>query len=250
MSDLEIDAHARAIAPPQNGVTHAVVVARLLGGIDLFLVSTRTPQDASSWSRPRLVGPASQSLDVEKATLAWRGPRTLLFGAAQETVQVALDEVERDSDGDGWTDLEELRLGTNPHDTDSDDDGIADGRDVCPLYGKPPGSDESSQILEAAIFGAFAMTGSRELLYVTPPTPRVHPTGYGGPVIFDRGIPKSGDGGGATFVSWRIASRTVNDAIVELTDWEGMLAAGGQEVMVKRMAGRWVVVAVRPTWVS
>jgi hypothetical protein len=94
------------------------------------------------------------------------------------------------------------------------------------------------------------MTGSRQLLYVTPQTPRVHLTGYGGPVIYDRPIPKNGEGRGATYVSWKIANRTANEAIVQLTDWEGMLAAGGQDVTLKRTAGRWVVVAVRSSWVS
>ena len=94
------------------------------------------------------------------------------------------------------------------------------------------------------------MTGSRQLLYVTRQTPHVQLSGYGGPVIFDRAIPPTGDGGGATYVGWKIARRTADEATVELTDWEGMLAAGGQQVVLKRTAGRWVVVAVRSTWVS
>jgi hypothetical protein len=165
-------------------------------------------------------------------------------------VQIAIDEIECDSDGDGWTDLEEARLGTNPHNSDSDDDGIPDGRDVCPLYAAPGGADDSAMILQTAVFGAFALTGSRELLYVTPQTPRVHLVGYGGPVLYDRAIPKSGDGNGATYVSWRITSKTADDAVVQLTDWEGILAGGGQDVTLKRIGARWVVVAVRTTWVS
>jgi hypothetical protein len=51
-------------------------------------------------------------------------------------------------------------------------------------------------------------------------------------------------------VLWTIAHRTDVEALVQLTDWEGNLAAGGQDVTLKRTAGRWVVVAVRQTWVS
>ena len=42
-----------------------------------------------------------------------------------------LDEI-RDSDGDGITDYEELRLGTNPELRDSDNDGMDDPEDDCP----------------------------------------------------------------------------------------------------------------------
>jgi hypothetical protein len=250
MGDVDMSREPRAIAPPQNGVTYAVVYGSLLGGSDYFLISTRTPLDRGSWSRPKLIAPMVRGAKVDKATLDWIGPRTLVLTAAGHTVQIAIDEIERDSDGDGWTDLEEGRLGTDPHNPDSDGDGIPDGRDVCPLYPAPAVADDSSMVLQTAVFGAFALTGSRELLYVTPQTPRVHLVGYGGPVLFDRAIPKSGDGNGATFVSWRITSKTATDAVVELTDWEGMLAAGGQDVLLKRIAGRWVVVAVRSTWVS
>jgi hypothetical protein len=250
MSDTDMSGGPLAAAAPQNGVTYAVVEATLLGGTDDFLISTRTPRDPASWSRPKLIGPVSRRADADKATLDWRGPRTLVLTSAGATLQIAIDEVERDSDGDGWTDLEEARLGTNPHSPDSDDDGIPDGRDVCPLYAMPPGADDSSMILQAAVFGALAMTGSRELLYATPQTPRVHLVGYGGPVLYDRAIPKSGDGGGGTYVSWRITNKTAADAMVQLTDWEGLLGGGGQEVTLKKIASRWIVVAIKPTWVS
>jgi len=250
MADPDVSSGPIAAAPAQNGVTYAVIGANLLGGWDVFLIATRTPSDRASWSRPKLVGPIAAPANLENAALSWAGPRTLVLATIGRTTQIALDDVERDSDGDGWTDLEEARIGTNPHASDSDDDGIPDGRDVCPLYAAPPGADDAAMILQSAIFGAFAMTGSRQLLYVTPQTPRVHLTGYGGPVIYDRPIPKNGEGRGATYVSWKIASRTANEAIVQLTDWEGMLAAGGEDVTLKRTAGRWVVVAVRSSWVS
>jgi hypothetical protein len=250
VSDRDMRDGPHAAAAPQNGVTYAVVDGALLGGTDYFLISTRTPLDRESWSRPMLIAPVPRRARADRTTLVWRGPRTLVFTSDGETVQIAIDEIERDSDGDGWTDLEEGRIGTNPHNPDSDDDGIPDGRDVCPLYAAPAGADDSSMILQAAVFGAFALTGSRELLYVTPQTPRVHLAGYGGPVIYDRAIPKSGDGEGGTYVSWKITNKTSDDAIVQLTDWEGMLAAGGQDVSLKKIGGKWIVVAIRTSWVS
>jgi hypothetical protein len=257
-SDLDMTEQPLAVAAPRDGVTYAVVFATLLGGSDYFLISTRTPADRASWSRPKLIGPAprgagADAIDARDSTLVWRGARTLVLTAARQTTQIAIDEIERDSDGDGWTDLEEARLGTNPHAADSDDDAIPDGRDVCPLYAAPPsGRDEATAILQAAFFAAFAMTGSREALFVTPQTLRVHLAGYGGPVFFDRAIPRGAeaDGYAGTYVSWTIGSRSDSEAVVQLTDWEGNLSASGQDVTLKRTAGRWVVVAVRTRWVS
>jgi len=249
MTDVEERPIAKATA--SDGTTYAVVGASLLGGLDLFLVSTRTPGDPQSWSRPKLLGPRGRGSAGREAALVFRGPGTLVLRAFGTEMQFALEEIERDSDGDGWTDLEEGRIGTNPHAPDSDGDGIPDGRDVCPLYAAPQTgtSDDNETIIQRAVFAAFALTGSRQLLYVTPSTPRVHISGYGGPIVFDRAIPRDGSSGGV-YVSWKIRDRSSTDAVVEVTDWEGVLAAGGQDVFLRKTLGKWVVVAVKPTWVS
>jgi hypothetical protein len=249
MRDVDQVPLARVTAP--DGVTYAVVVASLLGGVDVFLISTRTPNDPRSWSRPKLVGPSARRDGDQSGALVLRGPATLAFERPGTEMQFALDEIERDSDGDGWTDAEEGRIGMNPHAPDSDGDGIADGRDVCPLWPRPSvtSADDNDTILERAVFAAFTLTGSRQMLYVTPSTSRVHIRGYGGPIIFDRAIPSGGSTGGV-YVSWKIRERSASDAVVELSDWEGLLAAGGQDVFLKRIRGRWTVVAVKATWVS
>jgi hypothetical protein len=249
MSDVGQAPIATAAGP--DGTTYAVVIGSLLGDRDFFLISTRTPENPQSWSRPKLLGPPARREVGRGASLLFRGPSTLVLRAYGVEMQFALEEIERDSDGDGWTDFEEGRIGTNPHAADSDGDGIPDGRDVCPLYAAPGprASDDSATILQKAIFAAFALTGSRQMLYVTPSTPPVHLAGYGGPIIFDRAIPRDGSSGGV-YVSWRIRDHNDTDAVVELTDWEGVLAAGGQNVFLKRVLGKWTVVAVKPTWVS
>ena len=114
----------------------------------------------------------------------------------------------------------------------------------------PEHIDDAAAILQKAVFGTLAMTGSRDLLYVTPDSPHVHIAGYGGPIIFDRPIPKGGDGGGGTWVTWKIARLDAADALVQVSDWEGMLAAGGVDVRLKKIDGTWVVVSVAAAWVS
>ena len=161
-----------------------------------------------------------------------------------------LAEILRDSDSDGWTDREEERLGLDARDRDSDHDGIPDGADVCPLYPAPKrATTEDETILQKAILATFGLSGSRQLLYVTPGCVKVHVAGYGGPIIYDRSIPRDGSPGGP-YVTWKIASKSAAEALVEISDWEGILAAGGQTVTLRKMAGQWIVVARHTTWVS
>jgi hypothetical protein len=57
--------------------------------------------------------------------------------ASPQQWEVSIDDVERDSDGDGWTDHEEARLGLDAHDADSDGDDLPDGRDPAPRIARP-----------------------------------------------------------------------------------------------------------------
>jgi len=250
MSDTPALLLAQIIA--SDAVTYAVASAQLLGGHDFFLLATRTPHDPTTWSRPKLIAPAAPFHYGEPTSLAWSGPRRLTLMVADGAMPIVIDDVERDADGDGWTDREEARLGTNPHRRDTDGDGIPDGRDVCPLFARPADTraDETGAILQKAIFATFAMSGSRELLYVQRGAPRIHLAGYGGPVLFDRDIPADGNGGGGTWVGWKIASRDATTASVEVSDWEGMLAAGTVDVQLRKIDGVWVVVSVRLTRLS
>ena len=80
-------------------------------------------------------------------------------------------ELSKDSDGDGWTDLIEKRLGTAPNRIDSDSDGVKDSQDRNPLAA-PRELNEREQILAAAF-------GARYCFY-TPHAPAL--------VVFPEGI--------------------------------------------------------------
>jgi hypothetical protein len=62
------------------------------------------------------------------------GASTIGDAIGPQEWRLSLPEIERDSDRDGWSDIEEARLGLDPHNPDSDIDGIPDGSDVCPNY--------------------------------------------------------------------------------------------------------------------
>jgi hypothetical protein len=284
-SDPEIRPLAQARA--SDGRTYAVLTSSLLGSQDLFLISTTTPDDPVSWSRPVLVpdqGRIYTSIKQPQLKVASDGlleftyihdpkltreyiERTQASGKTlpkpgDQRVEIRLADVLRDTDQDGWTDIEEQRLGLDPNKADTDGDGLADGMDPCPNYAptNADASKENSIILQKAVFATFGLSGSRYLLIVGPSAERgVDPTtqkiqawGYPGPIIYRE---DSGDswrkahGFGGVFVSWRVA-RTGDEAKVTILDYEGSEAAGSQYVLLKKISGKWTVVGRQFGFVS
>lgn len=249
-ADTVVDPIAQTTA--SDGTTYAIVSGNLFGGFDFFLISSRAPADPRAWSRPKLADRSSAGrLRNASLTLGAGETLTLTFTGAQgaRNLQISLLDVNRDSDGDGWTDMEEARLETDPHDPDSDGDGVPDGADVCPLYAAPKaeGGSDDAIILQKAIFAAFGLTGSRQLLYVTPDSPKVQVFGYGGPILFDHPITGDGQSGGP-YVTWRIAERTAAAARVELSNRDATASGGGQDVLLRKLGDTWVVISRKPTW--
>jgi hypothetical protein len=260
-----------------NGVTYAIISSSLLGDLDLFLISSRTPSDASKWSRPLLI-PNKTYRGIKEAQLTARGDE-LLFSFLQEQPpgralmegthdpgpaapalgrrqwKLSIKQIENDSDADGWTDIEEERLGIDPNKKDSDVDGITDGRDVCPNFSvlDEDKTDDEIRMFQKAVFVTFGLSGSRHLLLVDPKVKPIHVWGYAGPVIYGHDVKSWSEKHqyGAVYVSWRIRKRASNgDVIVEIVDYEGPLAAGGQDVKLRKINGEWVVISRRATWVS
>ncbi len=275
-SDSELRPIAQVTGP--NGVTYALIVSSLMGDLDLFLMTTRTPADASSWSRPLLV-PNKLYRGIKDPKLAMNSTDQLLFTFIQEAPpprglmegtfdpgpkaaaagsqqwKLSIREIQRDSDSDGWTDVEEKRLGLDPDNKDTDGDGLADGEDVCPNFSlrDEDQNDEEIKIFQKAIFVTWGLSGSRHLLLVGPDVKRVHIWGYSGPVIYGPDVKSwSKDHQyGAVYASWRIRKRRADgDVIVEIVDYEGPLAAGGQDVTLRKIGNEWVVISHRATWVS
>ncbi len=161
-------------------------------------------------------------------------------------LQVRLADVTRDTDHDGWTDLEEQRLGLDPNKSDTDGDGLADGMDPCPSYAPPKDdeTDENIQILQKAVFATFGLSGSRQLLLVGPNSPRAQFWGYAGPIIFleDTGAAwREKYGSGGLFVTLE-ATRTGDEAQVRLSDYVGPMGGGTQFIHLKKIQGKWIVV--------
>jgi hypothetical protein len=55
---------------------------------------------------------------------------------------------------------------------------------------------------------------------------------------------------GGIFLNWVVTQKTADEATVELTDWEGPLAASGVTVRLKRYGAEWFVIKIEPGWIS
>lgn len=275
-----LDSPLRSLAQTQasNGITYALVISEHLGDLDLFLTSTKTPDSpGAAWSRPKLV-PWRIYRGIREPSLATKSSEELVFRFVQEEPppralmegttdrgpaaphlgaqewSLSISAIEKDSDKDGLTDLEEARLGLDPRDADTDADGIPDGRDISPNYAFAPEEHkiEDVNILQKAFFAAFSLSSSRYLLIAGPETQRVQMWAYPGNVIYGRDWKtwQSEHQYGAVFVTWKITLKTESEATVQISDYEGPLSAGTQEILLRRIGNEWIVVGRKLVSVS
>ena len=266
-----------ASAVTADGTTYGIVNSTILGDeCDIFLVSSRTPDDLSSWSRPRLI-PHRLYRGVKDPALAAAGDRSLRLTYVQEEppgrpimsgtlapgeeaptlgpqeVTLSVADIERDTDGDGWTDVEEGRLGLDPQKADSDGDGLPDGKDICPNYAPEEGdtTDEEAQVIAKAFFATFGLSDSRHIVLMEEGTRPVQLWGYAGPVLYGDVVRKwrwTHDYGGV-FLKWK-ATIDGDTARVDFSDWEGGAAGSGQFVELRKIDGTWSVTNWQTTWIS
>ena len=146
-----------------GGREYAVEILESYGPFAPYLL-WREATTGPHWTRPILAGPPKAGIWSFAARLA-PAPRGLLVEfhnrpgvvtplVVPESITIDLGAVATDSDGDGWTDMEEGQLGLNPARADSDGDGLDDGRDVCPLYAAPPGEADDEEAQKS--FGAHS----------------------------------------------------------------------------------------------
>lgn len=267
-------------ATDSTGVTYAIMAGTMLGSLDLYLTTTsRTPDNKNSWTKPLLIprpiyrGVSDPKLVfVDKETLRFTftqgepGPRGLMEGQLTPVPaspklgrlvwNLSLQELRRDSDGDGLTDIEEQRLGLDPVRADTDGDGLVDGRDACPDFAPPAskaGDEEEAQIIQRAFLAMYGLTGSRQLLFVEPETKRVQLWGYAGPILYRANLARFRKKypEGYVIVSWAVKKKKGEDeAVVSLSDYEGPLAASGRDLKLKKVGGEWFVVESMGGWIS
>jgi hypothetical protein len=237
-----------------DGRDAGAFILEFYGPPSLFVATRRDGR----WSRPRLV--MRQAPPFARVALREVGPDRLRAEFAPQEVppgatftppqpvpdaiEFALSEVEKDVDGDGWTDVEEEYLSMNRRAADSDRDGLPDGGDSTPtLTGKSALDATDLMILRRAIFAMFGLTNAPHALFVRDESPRLQLDNLPGPVFYRNA--QSG-----VRVTWEILSRSDSEAKVEITDVEYALAASGNEITLRRTGDQWYVVNVRMLWIS
>jgi hypothetical protein len=257
-----------------EGTTYALLTASLLGDFDLFLVSRRA---GGEWSRPLLV-PVRVYRSIDSPVLAWSEPGVLTFTfvqrepatpasirssrllapvrpvvLGQQTHTLDIAAITRDSDSDGWTDLEEERLTIDPRNPDTDGDGLSDGADPSPNHSAlADREDDQTAVVREALFVTFGINRSRSLIHVEPgPTP-VQVWGFRGPVIYgvDTERWRETHDIGYVLVSWQVIEISVSTAVVQVRDYEAPLSAASFSVRLSRIGTTWVVVEHTRTTIS
>jgi hypothetical protein len=189
-------------------------------------------------------------IDIEYEEVPWRfSPDNPTFRPVRRSLATSLSDLARDSDADGWTDIEEQRMGLDPRNPDTDGDGIPDGRDQCPNWRSRNAApaDETEIILQKTALALFGLPGAErfELLLAGPNAHRISLIGLAGPLVYGRATDaKSAWGSGACWVDWRIVRRTATEATVEFTRATGDQAGRWYEVYLYKQGGTWVVVLV------
>lgn len=83
-------------------------------------------------------------------------------------LEIPFAAIDRDSDGDGLTDLAEERLITDPQSADTDGDGLPDGSDSLPQVPWTAVLDDRARAL-AAVLRRIAGMESRAIIHEIPP---------------------------------------------------------------------------------
>jgi hypothetical protein len=255
-----------------SGRVFGLIQGVWLGTTDIFVVEQTGDQ---KWTRPLKIERRFYR-GIESPTLTWRDPDQLVLRFIQQPREpsppgpfftpplpgppgpqewvIDLAAVRKDSDGDGFTDIEEKRLGLDPNKTDTDGDGLPDGADSAPAYAPPAAesADAEAVILKKAAFVVYGINRSRSLIFVDQNSRPLQLWGFRGPVLFgvnQQQWMREYDHG-YMFVTWTLGDRTADSAVVAIRDYEASLSAASFLVTLKKIGGDWVVVALRMTGIS
>ncbi|HWD38329.1 MAG TPA: hypothetical protein VG944_05735 [Fimbriimonas sp.] len=265
------DAEGRTWALAQNGVLgndgDLWLVEHVEGGWRNPLFTGVSITGGSSWAKPSIEPTFAGKTAKELAAGAWK------------TVLIGNKALSLDSDGDGLTDIEETRLGTDPHLADTDGDGTPDAVDPWPNVSRGPQS-EAEQVLAAAFEGRCALAKGEAiqgegpgLLFAPADMQPFEMPGHKGPIIwvtedpkhrwslpleecYERGVAFISVGGRENTVKGSWQSRLISwskghtEGEVEIGASFGSKDGLGYAVKVRKVNGKWKAIGMKGTWVS
>lgn len=248
-----------------KGRTWELFRSTILGNFsDLFLIEKR----ATGWGTPLFTGASTGSTFRNSAPKAFRGiPIAKLV--ATEWIKLFPEDatIRKDTDGDGLTDLVEVRLGTNPKKADTDGDGLSDAVDPCPTAA-PRLLGDTEQIIAACIEACFfGLDWDTPALIAAEGVAPFELYGTQGQAFWSRPAkpdPLNGVyGGGVNLLNFRYPGEGTppknqliafspdrQSARVIFSRYSGGLNGEGTEVFLKKIDGEWFVVDWQGRWVS
>lgn len=181
-----------------------------------------------------------------------------------------------DTDSDGWTDVLERRIGTNPQQADTDSDSLKDSEDANPWVAPRP-LNETEKVLAAAFEAHYPDSASQgkpyrvrlpegvaplelpgsgwitKTMISTPGSSLEEPVRRVGSTISFQ-TPRFGRNGEAlprnkdkAFLIWN-ADHT--QATLEVMTYYGNLGASGNVIEVKKFGDNWIAIRSDVVWVS
>jgi len=224
--------------------TWALVPLSWYSQLDLFLTS-QTSDD--TWSEPILLDISGFPELHMSSKMQWTNKCELSviedvvkIEFINKNYEVKLGDQMKDTDKDGLPDSVEARLSTDPKNPDSDADGIPDGKDSNPLTPKHKEINDTTELRQAVFSLTFATSNSQSIVRVIDrgEFAKQEYYGYAGALIR---VQKSIQGF-VNLTSIDIRSQSEDSATVWINDYVGSLSARGQEVILKKINGKWVVI--------
>ncbi|MBN1974322.1 MAG: HEAT repeat domain-containing protein [Sedimentisphaerales bacterium] len=222
------------------------------GRLDLFLTSLK---EDDTWSELILLDiPGFPELGLLSET-QWNIKCQLLIQndlakieCNDKSYEVKISDQLKDEDKDGLPDIVETRLLTDSKNSDSDSDGVSDGKDSNPLTPKHKETNDIIEIRQAAFSALFATSKSLNAIVVVDKDKFTKQEYYGfsGPVLRASEVRR----GFVNVTSIDIKHQSETDATVTISDWEGGDSGSGHEAKLKKIHGKWVVVDFKMTWIS
>lgn len=258
-----------------NGTEWGLMSSSILGNYsDLFIAR----KNGGKWQRPVFLGVSGEPVSrwvkptpPEPTVLGLTG-KSLLTGKWIELIPSA-EKFATDSDGDGYRDLEEARLGTDPKSADMDGDGDRDELDPFPNVARRPKTEDELALAAAyeARYHFFENSGPA-LLSVPSTQDAFEMTGWGGPVIvravkqerdwshpLDRcyeygvgmiGLSSSDNKTGSWISNTLVWDAKHEVATVNISTYYGGLNGTGYVVQVRKFGSDWLVISSRMAYVS
>jgi hypothetical protein len=274
----EFGKQAKPIAEKTDtkGRTWSLIESGVLGSSsDLWLAQKEGGKWAKAWfTGTSRLGPSRWVKNPPPAPkIGGKTGAELLAGAWFATL-VDNPEIPKDSDGDGLTDIEEARLGTDPNKADTDGDGDPDGTDPWPNAPSRSDLGDAEKVLAAAFEARYHFdSGEGVGIFFAPKDLKpFEMAGRRGTMVWlaDAGRPFASPleqcyEQGVAFISfgdmdrdpkkpwterlirWN-ADRT--EARIMISTYFGGLNGTGYEGTVRKFGNEWVVTAMRQAYVS